>query len=115
MSSQLTNPTAPRIDLQQFVPQGIGSLDNPQTDIPRIARDEKLAGLIDQAISQVPTTHTLYLGDSRSSWEVPPQSVHLVLTSPPYWTLKDYRESEGQLGHIADYDQFLGELDRLIS
>jgi len=29
-----------------------------------------------------------------------PQSVHLVLTSPPYWTLKEYRDSEGQLGHV---------------
>ncbi len=42
-----------------------------------------------------------------------PQSVHLVLTSPPYWTLKDYRESEGQLGHVEDYEQFLGELDKV--
>jgi DNA modification methylase len=103
------------IDLQQFVPQGIGSLDNLQTDIPRIARDEKLTGLIDQAIRQIPTAHMLYLGDTRDPWEVRPESVHLVLTSPPYWTLKEYRESEGQLGRIADYDQFLGEPDRVWS
>ena len=115
MSSQLTNPTAPRIDLQQFVPQGIGSLDNPQIDIPRIARDDRLADLIDRALSQVPTSHTLYLGDSRSPWGGPSQSVHLVLTSPPYWTLKEYRESAGQLGHVADYDQFVQELDRVWS
>jgi DNA modification methylase len=41
------------------------------------------------------------------------ESVHLVLTSPPYWTLKEYRDSDGQLGHIEDYDQFLNELDRV--
>ncbi len=42
-----------------------------------------------------------------------PQSVHLILTSPPYWTLKEYRDSDGQLGHVEDYDQFLQELDKV--
>ena len=42
--------------------------------------------------------------------ELRPESVHLVLTSPPYWTLKEYRDSDGQLGHIEDYDLFLQEL-----
>src|SRR5258708_19492602 len=42
-----------------------------------------------------------------------PESVHLVLTSPPYWTLKEYRDSEGQLGHVENYDQFLQELDKV--
>lgn len=44
-----------------------------------------------------------------------PESVHLVLTSPPYWTLKEYRHSLGQLGHIEDYEQFLTELDKVWS
>jgi DNA modification methylase len=38
---------------------------------------------------------------------------HLILTSPPYWTLKKYRDSSGQLGHIVDYDDFIEELDRV--
>ena len=38
---------------------------------------------------------------------------HLILTSPPYWTLKKYRDSSGQLGHIIDYDDFIEELDRV--
>ncbi len=42
-----------------------------------------------------------------------PESIHLVLTSPPYWTLKEYRASHGQMGHIADYEQFLAELDKV--
>ena len=37
----------------------------------------------------------------------------MVLTSPPYWTLKEYRDSHGQLGHVDDYDEFLGELDKV--
>jgi len=40
-------------------------------------------------------------------------SVHLVLTSPPYWTLKEYRRTDGQLGFVADYEAFLSELDRV--
>jgi modification methylase len=42
-----------------------------------------------------------------------PGSVHLVVTSPPYWTLKEYRNSEGQMGHIENYDEFLAELDKV--
>lgn len=41
---------------------------------------------------------------------VPNASVHLVVTSPPYWTLKRYNENPKQLGHVDDYEQFLNEL-----
>lgn len=40
-------------------------------------------------------------------------SVHLVVTSPPYWTLKKYGECNGQMGHIAEYEAFLAELDKV--
>jgi modification methylase len=33
------------------------------------------------------------------------------VTSPPYWTLKEYRDTHGQLGHIEDYSTFLDQLD----
>ena len=42
---------------------------------------------------------------------IPDASVHLVVTSPPYWTLKKYNDHPGQLGHIADYEQFQDMLD----
>lgn len=54
--------------------------------------------------------HQLILGDARSFPYIADESVHLVVTSPPYWTLKRYNEVEGQLGHVQDYEQFLGEL-----
>jgi site-specific DNA-methyltransferase (adenine-specific) len=39
---------------------------------------------------------------------------HLVVTSPPYWTLKQYKEDNtGQMGDIADYEAFLAELDKV--
>jgi DNA modification methylase len=58
------------------------------------------------------TTHRIHLGDARDLSWVPDASVHLVVTSPPYWTLKEYRHHEGQLGHVEDYEMFLGELDK---
>ena len=64
------------------------------------------------AVAQVPTRHRLLLGDARRA-ALPAESVHLVLTSPPYWTLKEYRRAEGQLGWVADYDEFLDQLDRV--
>ena len=52
-------------------------------------------------------------GDSRQIQELRPDSVHLVVTSPPYWTLKRYEDSHAQMGHIADYEEFLSELQRV--
>jgi DNA modification methylase len=57
------------------------------------------------------TTHRLHLGDARDLSWIPDLSVHLVVTSPPYWNLKEYRRTEGQLGFIDDYEEFLDELD----
>jgi len=58
------------------------------------------------------TRHVLHLGDARELDWVADASVHLVVTSPPYWTLKQYNECPGQLGSIADYEGFLDELDK---
>ena len=83
-----------------------------QTAIPRIAKDEELVTAIGRAVRRIPTSHRLLLGDAREM-DLPDNSVHLVLTSPPYWTLKEYRETVGQLGHISRYGQFIDELDRV--
>ncbi len=100
-------------DLSRYVPEELAKLGDPQTAIPRIAKDAQSIRLIERAVHQVPTSHSLYRGDARDMPGLEPQSVHLVLTSPPYWTLKVYRDSEGQLGHVEDYDQFLQELDKV--
>jgi DNA modification methylase len=100
-------------DLAPFVPAEVYPLDNPQTDIPRIAKDQRLIELIEAAVRKVPTSHSLNLGDARKMNHLAPASVHLVVTSPPYWTLKQYRDSEGQMGHIEDYDEFLTALDKV--
>lgn len=59
------------------------------------------------------TRHRLRLGDARDLSWLGNDSVHLVVTSPPYWTLKKYAASDGQMGDIDDYERFLGELDRV--
>ena len=59
------------------------------------------------------TTHRLRLGDSRRLACLDDNSVHLVVTSPPYWTLKEYPETAAQLGAIAGYEDFLDELDHV--
>ncbi len=104
---------SPRADLAPFVPAEVYPLDDPQTGIPRIAKDKNLVRLIEESVRRVPTTHRLNLGDARAMSDLAPESIHLVVTSPPYWTLKEYRDSEGQMGHIEDYDEFLVELDKV--
>ncbi len=57
--------------------------------------------------------HTLRLGDARTLDWIPDASVHLVVTSPPYFTLKKYNDHPDQLGDIADYEIFHDELDKV--
>lgn len=59
------------------------------------------------------TTHKLVLGDARELSFIPDESVHLVLTSPPYWTLKRYEEHPEQLGHYKDYEGFVLQLEKV--
>jgi DNA modification methylase len=110
MSPIATKP-AP-FEADKYLPPELRSLDDPQTAIPAIAKDPKLTRLIEDAVGEVPTEHELYLADARKM-ALEAESVQLVLTSPPYWTLKDYRDIEGQLGHIEDYRRFLAELDKV--
>jgi DNA modification methylase len=100
-------------DLQRFIPPSIGAPVDPQTALPRIARNAAVMGAIEEQVRSIPTSHDLHLGDARRMTFLRPSSVHLVVTSPPYWTLKEYRDSDGQLGHIAGYADFLGEIEKV--
>jgi DNA modification methylase len=59
------------------------------------------------------TSHTVRIGDARELDFIPDESVHLVVTSPPYWTLKKYNDHSYQMGAIDDYEHFLNELDKV--
>lgn len=61
----------------------------------------------------VRTTHKLINGDARDLSFIPDESVHLVVTSPPYWNLKKYNENPNQMGHIQDYETFLADLRKV--
>lgn len=59
------------------------------------------------------TTQRLINGDARDLSFLPDESIHLVVTSPPYWNLKEYNDNPDQLGHINDYERFLEELKKV--
>ena len=54
--------------------------------------------------------HKIIIGDSRSMKEVLDESVHLVITSPPYWQLKDYGEGN-QIGFDDAYEDYINNLN----
>ena len=65
-------------------------------------------------VQQAATTkHVLHQGDARHLEWIPSESIHLIVTSPPYWTLKEYPQHQFQLGLIADYDAFHDELEKV--
>jgi len=55
------------------------------------------------------TLHKIIIGDSRQINEIPDESVHLVITSPPYWQLKDYG-SGNQIGYNDSYEEYINNL-----
>jgi modification methylase len=69
----------------------------------------------EEQVAHDATTHRVILGDARNLDRLSDQSIHLVVTSPPYWKLKRYNENAAQMGHIDDYETFLGELQKVWS
>ena len=59
------------------------------------------------------TIQRLINGDARDLSFLGDESIHLVVTSPPYWNLKRYNENPDQLGHVNDYESFLSELEKV--
>lgn len=98
---------------EDWLPKGLGEIKNHQTALPRIAKNEALISQIERVLPRIPTRHDLFNADSRNLRFLAPNSVHLVLTSPPYWTLKEYRSHPHQLGAISSYDSFVLELNKV--
>lgn len=55
-------------------------------------------------------THRIIIGDSRRMKELGDESVHLIVTSPPYWQLKDYGHKE-QIGYNDTYEDYINNLN----
>lgn len=80
--------------------------------------DKRLAKELAWSNGAVPesTSHRIYRGDARRMEPLDGETVHLVVTSPPYFNLIDYKgrtAADGQLGDIDQYDRFLDELDEV--
>jgi len=58
----------------------------------------------------VQTQHKIVIGDSRYMIEIEDNSVHIVITSPPYWQLKDYGIDE-QIGFNDSYENYINNLN----
>jgi site-specific DNA-methyltransferase (adenine-specific) len=65
-----------------------------------------------EALSNTPyaTRHRIVIADARWMSEVRDESVHLIVTSPPYWQLKDYGH-EGQIGFDDTYEEYINNLN----
>jgi len=58
------------------------------------------------------TFHKIIIGDSRHMDEIKNDSVHLVITSPPYWQLKDYGAKD-QIGYNDSYRDYIDNLSKV--
>lgn len=56
------------------------------------------------------TEHKIIFGDSRSLNQIKDKSVQLIITSPPYWQLKDYG-TEAQIGFNDSYEEYINNLN----
>ena len=63
---------------------------------------------------EINTRHTLINGDSRNLSLMPDKSVHLIITSPPYWQLKDYGDDR-QIGFHDSYENYINNLNMVWS
>jgi DNA modification methylase len=98
---------------EQSILDALAGSENLDDVIPRLARDRKTIQQIEEIVQSQPTTHELIHGDAMVASALDANSIHLAITSPPYWTLKRYNEHDQQLGHVAKYDEFIAALDEV--
>jgi DNA modification methylase len=110
---------AEAVDLRDYVPSSCEDLlemsdKKLKSEIPALARDQGRMGEVEKAVRSLPTHHELYQGDARDLSMVEDESVHLVVTSPPYFDIKEYSDAHpDQMGDITEYDEFIEMLDEV--
>ncbi|AKH96533.1 DNA methylase N-4/N-6 domain-containing protein [Halanaeroarchaeum sulfurireducens] len=110
-------------DLGDYIPDSCRDLltkeaNDLRSDIPALARDKKRMGEVDQAVKSLPSHHELYQSDARDLSMIEDESVHLAVTSPPYFDIKDYENGTGgedQLGDLTNYEKFNQQIDKVWS
>jgi modification methylase len=65
-------------------------------------------------VLRIDMNHRVFVGDAKRL-DLADGCVHLIVTSPPYWNIKNYGSQQEQIGHIEDYQSFLTELDKVWS
>lgn len=102
-SADLARPSVPDLPLTDNTPGSVAALLQANSLLRRRPWPEPYRS----------TVHDVYEGDARDLTMLRDESVHLVVTSPPYWVLKKYNDHPNQLGDISDYDTFLEELGKV--
>jgi len=101
--------TRPRSQMSQAFEFGIENLNGREPSVKEKLRIHR--ELVER--HSFKTTHRVILGDARRMESIKDESVHLVVTSPPYFDLIEYEDGPDQLGHLHDYERFLDELDKV--
>ncbi len=109
------------VDLRKYVPESCKDLFEMEANelrsaVPALARDKKRMGEVEQAVKSLPSHHDLYRGDARDMSMIEESGVDLVVTSPPYFNLKEYENGTGgedQLGDIDEYEHFNDQIDKV--
>ncbi len=61
-------------------------------------------------LMNIPSQHRIVFGDSRQMNRIADRSVQLIVTSPPYWQLKDYG-NDNQIGYNDSYEEYINHLN----
>jgi DNA modification methylase len=123
MSERQFSPMDGSQDLCEYVPESCEDLlglsnGELRSAIPELARDKGRMGEIEQAVKSLPSHHEIYEADARRLSMLDDESVHLAVTSPPYFNIKDYENGahvEGQLGDVDEYETFVEMIDAVWS
>jgi site-specific DNA-methyltransferase (adenine-specific) len=68
--------------------------------------------LDNETLPEAEAHHRIIIGDARRMREIEDESVHLVATSPPYWSIKDYGVSK-QIGFGQSLDRYMSDLGKV--
>jgi site-specific DNA-methyltransferase (adenine-specific) len=93
--------------------RGVPAADNTPEAMEALIAANRLLREVEWPEPYRSTTHQICEGDARDLGRLADQTVHLVVTSPPYWTLKEYNAHAQQMGAIENYETFLDELDKV--
>lgn len=104
------------VEYESYVPEEYASLlsasdSELKSSIPELARNPNAVQEIQRAVSALPTNTTVHQQDARTYSA--DQDIELIVTSPPYFDLKDYSDGEKQIGNVDEYDEFLEMLDNV--